>query len=157
MFNRECILGAGQRILLTLWVGGLWISGYLIAPLLFSTLDDRRLAGEIAGRIFSAMNYLGLSCALLLLISLIYDAGQRWQRSWRVWAVVAMFILISIIEFIVQPMMQGLKAATPEGFIAGSAAAARFGLLHGVSSLLYLITSIVGLALVSAGLKHSKP
>ena len=82
MFSRSTLPGVGQRILLTLWVGGLWATGYLVAPLLFHMLDDRRLAGEIAGRMFSAMNYLGLACGMLLLLAVVYQAGRDWARTW---------------------------------------------------------------------------
>ncbi|MEO6697586.1 MAG: hypothetical protein ABIN45_06265, partial [Gammaproteobacteria bacterium] len=59
-------------------------------------------------------------------------------------------------EFMLQPMMQALKAATPQGFVPGSAEAARFGMLHGISSTLFLVTSLLGLALVVFGLSRDK-
>ena len=155
MFSRSTLPGVGQRILLTLWVGGLWATGYLVAPLLFHMLDDRRLAGEIAGRMFSAMNYLGLACGMLLLLAVVYQAGRDWARTWQLWVLVAMLLLVSVGEFVLQPLIHALKAATPEGFIRGSAPAARFGMLHGISSLLFLITSLLGLALVACGLKQN--
>ncbi len=151
MFSKT---GVGQRILLTLWVGGLWTTGYLVAPVLFHAIDDRRLAGEIAGRVFSAMNYLGLACGILLLLAVMYQAGRTWARTWQLWVLLAMLLLVGVGEFVLQPLIHALKAATPEGFIEGSVAAARFGMLHGVSSLLFLITSLLGLALVACGLKH---
>ena len=42
----------GERVLLTLWVGGLWAIGYMVAPALFATLEDRALAGNLAGLMF---------------------------------------------------------------------------------------------------------
>jgi hypothetical protein len=41
------LLPAAERILLTLWVGALWVAGFIVAPLLFSELDDRALAGSL--------------------------------------------------------------------------------------------------------------
>ena len=38
-----------ERILLTLWVGSLWVVGFVVAPVLFAELDDRALAGSTAG------------------------------------------------------------------------------------------------------------
>lgn len=147
----------GQRILLTLWVGGLWTVGYIAVPMLFYVLDDRRLAGELAGRLFSVMNDLGLACGLLLLASMLYHAGREWRRTWQVWALVAMLALIGIGEFGLAPLMQALKAANPQGFIQGTSDASRFGMLHGISSLLYLATSLSGLALVVFGLGRNTP
>ncbi|MCH2219440.1 MAG: DUF4149 domain-containing protein [Dechloromonas sp.] len=36
-------------ITIALWVGGLWAIGYIVAPVLFSSLGDRQLAGMVAG------------------------------------------------------------------------------------------------------------
>ncbi len=154
MFSKSFIAGAGQRLLLTVWVGGLWTTGYLVAPTLFQVVDDRRLAGEIAGKIFSVMSYVGLACGALLLLVIIYQASRAWARTWQVWVLVTMLLLVSIGEFLLQPMIQALKAVTPDGFIEGSTSAARFGMLHGVSSLLFLVTSLLGLALVAFGLNR---
>lgn len=148
-------LGVGQRIILTLWVGGLWAVGYLAVPTLFSALEDRRLAGEIAGQMFSIMNYTGLACGMLLLVSVLFSAGHYWRRTWQVWMLVAMLFLVGIGEFVLQPMMQALKAVSPQGLIEGSFAAQRFGTLHGISSVLFLVTSLLGLYLVSFGLNRS--
>ncbi|RJQ47675.1 MAG: DUF4149 domain-containing protein [Gammaproteobacteria bacterium] len=143
----------GQRILLTLWVGTLWAIGYIAAPVLFNVIFDRFVAGGIAGKMFMAVNYLGLACGALLLASLIYQTGAAWRRRWQVWVLVAMLVLIVAMEFVLQPLMQALKMASPQGFTAGTPEAARFGMLHGVSSLLYLATSLMGLALVAFGLR----
>ena len=155
MFNTTAI---GQRILLTLWVGGLWTVGYIAVPMLFYALDDRRLAGELAGRLFGVINGLGLVCGLLLIASVLYHTGREWRRTWQVWALAAMLTLIGIGEFSLAPLMQALKAANPQGFIQGTSDASRFGRLHGVSSVLYTVTSLLGLALVIFGLwpRHAK-
>ena len=144
-----------QRILLTFWVGGLWAVGYVAAPVLFNMIFDRFVAGGIAGRLFGIMSYIGLVCGTLLLVSVIYQAGREWRRIWQVWVLLAMLLIVAIGEFMLQPMMQALKAATPQGFVPGSAEAGRFGLLHGVSSLLYLVTSLLGLVLVVFGLNKT--
>lgn len=154
MSRRIELSGVGQRILLTLWVGGLWTAGYIVAPLLFHVLDDNRLAGQIAGEMFTVISYIGLVCGALLLLSVIYPAGQHWRRTWQIGVLVLMLVLIGLSEFILQPMIHTLKAATPQGFVEGSAEAARFGMLHGVSSILFLITSLSGLALVVFGLRR---
>lgn len=58
-------------IALTLWVGGLWAIGYLVAPTIFSTLTDRQLAGALAGKLFALIGWIGLGCAAYLLQSLL--------------------------------------------------------------------------------------
>jgi len=131
-----------ERILLTLWVGGMWTVGYIVAPTLFGVLDDRQLAGFIAGHLFTTMSYIGLVCGSLLLLGNSYRSGIKHKTNY---ILLLMLILIAIGQFILQPMMAELKA---DGLAAGSVNAANFGKLHGVSSVLFLITSIAGLLLV---------
>jgi len=131
-----------ERILLTLWVGGMWTVGYVVAPTLFGVLDDRQLAGMIAGNLFTTMSYIGLVCGGLLLIGNIYRSSIKDKTNY---ILLLMLVLIAIGQFVIQPMMVELKA---QGLVVGSVAAANFGKLHGVSSVLFLITSIAGLLLV---------
>lgn len=149
--SRSCWLAGAERILLTLWVGGLWIVGYVVAPTLFASLDDRQLAGQLAGRLFHFMGYLGLVVGVLLLISVWRRAGRDWSREWRLWVLLAMLLLVAVGSFVLQPMMQELKLL---GIAEGSAQATRFGRLHGVSSLLYMANSLLGLCLVSVGIRR---
>lgn len=131
-----------ERILLTFWVGGMWMIGYVVAPTLFGVLDDRQLAGFIAGRLFTTMSYIGLVCGSLLLFGNLYREGMKHKTNY---ILALMLVLVAIGQFILQPMMADLKA---QGLVEGSVAAANFGKLHGVSSVLFLITSIAGLVLV---------
>lgn len=131
-----------ERALLTFWVGGMWAIGYIVAPILFTVLDDRQLAGMIAGHTFTAMSYVGLACGSLLLIGGAYSRG--WKH-WRHGILLLMLVIVCVGQFVLQPMMAELKAA---GLAEGSAAAATFGKLHGMASILFLINSIAGLALV---------
>lgn len=143
-------LTSAERVLLTLWVGGLWVAGYLVAPSLFSELTDRHLAGELAGNIFRLMSYVGLFCGALLLVMALSHARSRWTKTWRVWVLVAMLILVAIGAFVIQPQMVALKAV---GIAPGTEQATQFGRLHGVSSVLYLANSLLGLLLVAAGMR----
>lgn len=139
-----------ERILLTLWVGGLWMIGYLAVPLLFHQLDDSRLAGQLAGEMFRALNWFGLGTGTLLLLSNRLQA-RRPGIDWRAVVLVLMLGLILVNAFGISPLMQELKAG---GMPEGGAAAARFARLHGLSSLLYLIESLLGLGLVIFGVRR---
>lgn len=139
-----------ERILLTAWIGGLWAIGYLAAPVLFKVLDDRRMAGELAGHMFKIIAIVGLVCGAVLLVMAIARHGATWMRAWRVWTLVTMLLLVAVGMFVLQPMIQEVKAL---GLVEGSEQVRRFGMLHGVSSLLYLVTSVCGLVLVALGLE----
>lgn len=135
----------GEQLLQTLWVGGLLAVGYLAVPILFHSLDDRRLAGELAGHMFSAMNIVGFVCGSALLLSALMTAKGGWLKARRVQVLLAMLMLVAVGAFVLQPMMQELKAT---GLIAGSKTASQFGRLHGISSMLYLVNSLLGIYLV---------
>ena len=78
------LLSVVERIILSLWVGGMWAIGFLAVPVLFYSLDNRTLAGEIAAPMFKIINSLGLACGALLLLSAALSQGRAWYRSWRV-------------------------------------------------------------------------
>ncbi len=132
-----------ENLLLTLWVGALFGVGYLAVPVLFASLDDRQLAGELAGEMFRLVGYLGLGAGALLLASFFWQGAR-----WRVWLVVAMLALVVVSVFVLQPMMVELKQ---HGLVPDSEEAREFARLHGVSSVLYLLTSVLGVGLVLAG------
>ncbi|WP_455212686.1 DUF4149 domain-containing protein [Kaarinaea lacus] len=142
-------LPAAERVLLTAWVGGLWAIGYIAAPTLFAVLDDRKLAGQLAGEMFYVVNWLGITCGIVLLLIVL----KRYGRVWQLWMLLAMLALVVSNEFILQPMMAEIKA---QGLVEGSEAKSRFGLLHGISSIAYLLTSIMGLIVVGLGFNKSK-
>ncbi len=138
------ILVTGERVLLSLWVGGLWAIGFLAVPTLFASLGDRMLAGMVAGKMFTAVSFIGIGCGAAIL-------GIWWMRysrpltKRRVQMLLVMLVVVVIGEFFLQPAMAALKA---EGLVEGSGAAARFGVLHGIASLLYLINCVIGLLLL---------
>ena len=132
---------AAERILLTLWVGSLWVAGFIVAPLLFAELDDRALAGSLAGSLFTVTSYLGLCCGTLLLV---FNGFIFRAVNWRAIVLISMLLLVVIGQFVVTPMVVELRAQ-------GLTDSARFGQLHGVASVLFIITSVLGLLLVAAG------
>jgi hypothetical protein len=138
----ETRLLAGERVLLTLWVGGLWAVGYMVAPALFVTLQDRALAGSLAGVMFGLMARVGLVCGgLLLLFNQMRNAGSR--CNWRALVLLAMLLLVAAGEFLLTPMIAELRTQ-------GLADSPQFARLHGIAAGGYLVTSLLGLSLVIA-------
>jgi uncharacterized membrane protein len=132
----------GERVLLTLWVGGLWAIGYVVAPALFANLEDRALAGTLAGVMFEIIAWIGIGCALALLVVNQLRYAPRYL-NWRMLVLVAMLVLVLLGQFVLTPMMAELRAA-------GQSDAALFARLHGVAALVYLVNSVLGLVLVMA-------
>lgn len=139
-----------ERILLTLWVGGMWIVGPVVTPTLFKMLDDRSLAGTVAGQLFTIMSFIGLFCGCLLLLSHAVSLGTQVIKSWRAWLLVSMLVLIVIGEFVLAP---GIIEIRDAGMPAD--AKARFDMLHRTASTLYMISSLAGLVLVIFGFGRS--
>lgn len=138
-----------SSIALTLWVGGLVAIGYLAVPILFSAQPDKQLAGKLAGEMFHALGYMGLVCGLIILTQTWWLNEKGKQRSKALWLVGAMLILSIAIQFGISPHMAELKQlALPED-VMHSIYADRFKVLHGVSSILYLTESLLGLYLIA--------
>jgi hypothetical protein len=133
---------AGERILLTLWVGGLWAIGYMVAPALFANLDDRALAGSLAGVMFAIIAYVGLVCGGLLLLFNQLQNPDGWF-NWRALVLATMLLVTAVGQFYLAPMIAKLRAA-------GLTDSLDFARLHGVAAAGYLLTSLLGLLLVIA-------
>ncbi len=135
---------------LTLWVGALWVVGYLVAPTLFAVIEDRALAGEVAGRLFASVDWMGLACGAYLLLHMAFRQGWEAFRNWVFWLIVLMLVAGLAILFGIQPLMAQLKAQAWPREVMDSAMREPFATWHGVSSVLYLLQSLAGLFLLRA-------
>lgn len=135
-----------------IWLGSQIGIGYIAAPVLFSTLADRSLAGELAGAMFTVMAWVSLACGSFLLLYLLLTHAKQGARRAAFWLVTGMLILTMTSHFGLRPEMVKLKQAALPHAISDTPSdnplRARFGLLHGVSSGLYLLQTLMGVALV---------
>ncbi|MBN3730935.1 DUF4149 domain-containing protein [Burkholderia sp. Tr-20390] len=138
------------RLLSAVWVGSLLTIGYAVAPVLFKTLE-RMTAGSVAGQLFRIEAILGVVCGVLLL-ALSNQQVRRGSSEYRRvrWIVAAMVLCVLVGYFALQPFMNALRVAAMDAGtdIANSPYASRFGMLHGVSSVFYLVESVLGLMLI---------
>lgn len=132
----------------TLWVGGTWILGYVVVPMLFEVLPDRQLAGRVAGQLFSSLAYIGIACALYLLAYQLQQFGRDALRRSRFFVIVGMLLLVLVGQFVLQPIIAGLKTQALPLDVMQSALAAQFKTWHAVSATLYLMQSLLGIVLV---------
>ncbi len=142
-----------QSITVTLWAGGLWAIGLIVAPLLFHALPDRSQAGMLAGQFFSAIAWTGLACGTYLLLFRLARFGAQAFRQLFFWTVLLMAIFAAAGQFGVQPIMASLKQQALPSEVMQSIFRNRFAAWHGVSSVLYLIECGLGLILV---LQHGR-
>ncbi|PLZ03070.1 DUF4149 domain-containing protein [Burkholderia sp. WAC0059] len=133
-----------------LWVGSQLTIGYAVAPVLF-TLLDHMTAGSVAAMLFRIEGVTGIVCGVVLLVlcNLFAQRGELAYLRLR-WLLAGMILCVLIGYFALQPFMNALRvAAMNAGVDVGhSPYAQRFGMLHGVSSVFYLVESVLGIALV---------
>lgn len=137
-------MDALKTILQTLWVGGMWIVGVLVAPVLFRA--DHAHAGSLVGHILAAMGWVGIVCGIYLLIDVCWRQGFRAVQGAVFWLVFGMLLCTIVNQFSVFPLVSQFKA------MASSAAQGLFGggfsTWHAISTLIYLVQCLLGLALV---------
>ena len=130
------------------WVGGLWSIGYLAVPILFRAQPDKQLAGMLAGQMFIWLGVLGMACGTYLLIQRISLLRRAALRQRVFWIVAAMLLITLVLQFVIQPIMADLKLQALPLDVMHSALVDRFKMLHGVSSIAYLVESLLGAYLV---------
>jgi len=134
-----------------LWVGGFVTVGYLVTPILFSVLGDRQVAGIVAGNIFQAEAYLSIAISLMLMIGANFLASKNiyFYRPIR-WILLAMLACAIGAGLILIPWMSFLRdQANADGIsVMASSFAALFSRLHSVSSGLFLLQGVLGIALL---------
>ncbi len=120
-----------EEFLLIVWLGSLWTIGLLVAPLLFQLLS-RAEAGTVAAALFQIGQTIAAVSALLVLI-------LRWQSPRLRGLLLALLSLALLNLGVVMPQLAALR---------GGAAQGAFALWHGISSGMYLLQCIGGLALL---------
>ena len=131
-------------VLLTLWAGSLWTVCGIAAPAAFAVLDDRHSAGRVAAALFEIETWLGAACALLLFATALVHKPLA-LRLGPPWLIAATAAAPLVSELALSPMMAAARAANDMS---------RFGLLHGVSAVLFVAAALGALALV---LRFNRP
>ena len=141
-----------------LWVGSFITVGFLVVPVLFSSLGDRQVAGMVAANLFKTTAYMGvvLSALLMLMANHLVRQGKHLYSLTR-WILLGMLACAIGAAFIIIPWMNSLR---DQALFAGlsvreSTNAALFNRLHVVSSALFMIQSLLGLLLVWRATKNA--
>jgi hypothetical protein len=134
-------------IIITLWAGALWTTG-ISAYVLFDSLQDKQMAGMLAGKLFTVVSYIGMVSAFYLLIQRLVQDGTTALKQVFFWAVFLMLLLILAGHFGIQPILAGLKAQALPADVMQSVFADRFRTWHGVASVAYLLECLLALVMV---------
>jgi hypothetical protein len=135
-------------VLLVMWVGSLLVLGAVVAPVLFTALDDKQLAGTLAGRMFVIGAWIGMAAGVFLLLYRLLRDGSSALKTLFFWLVLAMLLLTLAGHFGIQPILDNLKHQALPLAVMKSVFADRFQQWHGISRILWIIQSVLGLVLI---------
>lgn len=124
-------------IVMAFWAGSLWCICGVVAPTLFAVLEERALAGQLAGRFFDLATLIGVIAAALVLAPTFgrYVMPGRYTR----WLVVITAALPVLSKLALSPLMEQAR-------VAGNMA--RFGALHGAAAGLFMLACASALGMV---------
>lgn len=134
--------------LLVLWVGSLLALGAIVAPILFASLEDKQLAGMLAGKMFVIGAWVGIVAGFYLLLYRLVRDGVAAMKTLFFWGVLLMLLLTLAGHFGVQPILENLKHQALPLAVMQSVFADRFAQWHGISRVLWLLQSALGLLLI---------
>jgi Domain of unknown function (DUF4149) len=132
------MLAVTARVLAGLWAGSLWTICGVVAPTLFATLDDRRLAGDLAGRFFEIAAWLGVAFALPLLGIVWKTEAFKPKR--------AIVILIALTAY--APVQVQLSTVPRMAAARAAGDLARFDFAHSLATGMFLVACVGVLAVL---------
>ena len=137
------LLARFSFLALIIWAVTTWVTGYVFAPLMFAKWPKIE-AGLITGELLRMTYLIGLVCAIVLLIDYrVRDARQLLHHK-SLWLTLLALFVVVIQYAVITPKMQTLKAT----MLNNPADMNAFMQMHGVSQVLYLITSVLLAVLV---------
>ena len=134
-----------------LWVGSFITIGFLVVPILFTSLGDRQVAGMVAANLFKVTAYSGVAICIILMLLANYLVRQHltYYRLAR-WILLGLLVCTVGAAFILIPWMNSLReqALYLGVSVRETTNAVLFSRLHGASSILFMIQALLGLVLV---------
>jgi hypothetical protein len=130
------------KLLIALWVGSLWWM-IVVANVIFDKVPTSYLAGLIAGQLFEYLSYFSLVVLTFVMLRLFKGEGWRVVKNFLFW--ISLFILFIVLMnlFGIKPFLEALKIQALPKEVMESIFADRFSLWHGISSIAYLIHSLL--------------
>lgn len=130
------------KLLIALWVGSLWWM-IVVANVIFDKVPSSYLAGLIAGQLFEYLSYFSLVVLTFVMFRLFKGEGWRVVKNSLFW--ISLFILFIVLMnlFGIKPFLEALKIQALPKEVMESIFADRFSLWHGISSIAYLIHSLL--------------
>ena len=126
------------KIALMFWAIVTWATGYVFAPVMFAKFDKIQ-AGLNTGELLHATYVLSLLCAVVLLMDVRVRFRQQLLHLTDLWLILAALFIV-IVQYVgISPKMTTLK----QTMLNNPTDASAFMQWHGISQVLYLITSVL--------------
>ena len=141
------MLHSTHRLLLVAFLGALALFATTVTPALFATVPPA-IAARVVGRVLPVLDAVGLALGLA---AVVLGATRRSGRA----AVVLGGVLAALAAaslFLVTPEIAGIRRATGEALShlpPGDPTRRRFGMLHGISTVLFGLQAVLAVALVA--------
>jgi hypothetical protein len=146
-------------VALVLWVGGLVSAGALVAPSVFGVLqawnaaEGRVLAGLVFGEVLLRLTWLSYAMAFIMFVTLTLHrllGARPLKYGIRVGIMTMMLLMMMAMGFYIIPEVNAIQAQVggPVAQLADTdLRRVEFDRLHGLSTILFSITALGGLAL----------
>ncbi|PCI42776.1 MAG: hypothetical protein COB41_08810 [Proteobacteria bacterium] len=148
--SANCLRMGAIRLCLAMMLGLLMVSGYVVTPILFAKAESSMQAGMLAGHIFHMVNI-----GVLFLAAAVASFWMRSHTAGRLnWVLLLLIVLlISINEFGISPLIQGIKDSVDaiDALAKDDPQRVQFGMYHGVSAVCHLLASLMAALLVALG------
>ena len=135
-------MNAFLKLLIALWVGSLWWM-IVVANVIFDKVPTSYLAGLIAGQLFEYLSYFSLIVLTFVMFRLLKGEGWRVLKNSLFWISLLILSIVLMNLFGIKPFLETLKIQALPKEVMESIFADRFSLWHGLSSIAYLIHSLL--------------
>jgi len=110
----EQLIASVEVLLLVVWLGGMVFFSLAVAPTVFAVLPTRELAGQVVNSLIGKLEWIGLTCGPLLLLSQLFIWPKRdteaKTRVLRIIMLGLMTLLVAGSRFYVSAKIHALRA-----------------------------------------------
>jgi Domain of unknown function (DUF4149) len=147
------LVSAIYRLAVSLWVGGIALFTFVVAPILFRT-QGRDAAGKLVGTIFPTYFRYGMVLVgIALLARMVSGEAVHGARQWIGTAIIVSALLLTGYQaYGLIPRMERVKQSVQsfETTLPEDPARKEFSRLHGISMVVNLVVLLEGAALIAA-------
>jgi len=152
--SQQAVAGL-EALLLTVWIGAMLFFSFAVAPTVFAVLPTRELAGQVVNSLIGKVEWIGLVCGPLLLLSQLCVWPKRESeakaRVLRVVLLGLMTLLVVGSRFWVSAKMHALRAQLSgpiDDLAVTDPLRVDFNALHGISVSLMGATLLAGIVVI---------